>query len=173
MSQETTTSTIAGGSEARIPPEAEDTPQGSLQFRSLPTPLVCLLATTPIGGLSAYDVFTREFVMTSNTISMEEESSLASLSITSGMDLPPAAEVLETSEADAANQTRLALLAREYVNKHLSQEEDARLSIVTERVRRLIPRVKVEDFEALERIAERLQNIGSEDAARRSRLGIS
>jgi hypothetical protein len=59
------------------------------------------------------------------------------------------------------------------MNCKLSPEEDARLSIVTERVRRLIPRVTVEDFESLERIAERLQRIGSDDTDRRNRLGIA
>ena len=170
MSLETTPTTL-GGSEEQIPPESEDTPRGSFGFRPLPTPLVCLLATTPVGGLSAYDLFTRDLVAP-KTISMEEESSLASLSLGSDFDNISGEQAPEISQADAANRARLELLARQYVNK-LSLEEDARLSIVTERVRRLIPRVTVEDFETLERIAERLQRIGSDDADRRNRLGIA
>jgi hypothetical protein len=170
MSQETTPTTL-GGSEEQIPPESEDTPRGSFGFRPLPTPLVCLLATTPVGGLSAYDLFTRDLVAP-KTISMDEESSLASLSVGSDFDNISGEQAPEISQADAANRARLELLARQYVNK-LSLEEDARLSIVTERVRRLIPRVTVEDFETLERIAERLQRIGSDDTDRRNRLGIA
>jgi len=170
MSLETTPTTL-GGSEAQIPPESEDTPRGSFGFRPLPTPLVCLLATTPVGGLSAYDLFKRDLVAP-NTISMEEESNFVSLSIGSDIDNISGEQAPEISQADVANRARLELLARQYVNK-LSPEEDARLSIVTERVRRLIPRVTVEDFEALERIAERLQRIGSDDADRRNRLGIA
>jgi hypothetical protein len=170
MSQETTPTTL-GGSEEQIPPESEDTPRGSFGFRPLPTPLVCLLATTPVGGLSAYDLFTRDLVAP-KTISMDEESSLASLSVGSDFDNISGEQAPEISQADAANRARLELLARQYVNK-LSLEEDARLSIVTERVRRLIPRVTVEDFEALERIAEGLRRIESDDADRRNRLGIA
>jgi hypothetical protein len=103
---------------------------------------------------------------------MDEESSLASLSVGSDFDNISSEQAPKISQADAANRARLELLARQYVNK-LSLEEDARLSIVTERVRRLIPRVTVEDFETLERIAERLQRIGSDDADRRNRLGIA
>ena len=170
MSLETTPITL-GGSEGQITPESEDTPRGSFGFRPLPTPLVCLLATTPVGGLSAYDQFTRDLVAP-NTISMEEESNLAALGIGSDIDNISGEQATEISQADAANRARLDLLARQYVSK-LSPEEDARLSIVTERVRRLIPRVTVEDFEALERIAERLQRIGSDDVDRRNRLGIA
>ena len=171
MSLETTPTTLEG-SEAQIQPESEDTSNGSFGFRPLPTPLVCLLATTPIGGLSAYDVFTRELVRAPNTISMEEESNLASLNIRADVDNISWEQAPEISQADAANRARLELLARQYASK-LSAEEDARLSIVTERVRRLIPRVTVEDFEALERIAEGLRRIGSDDADRRNRLGIA
>jgi hypothetical protein len=81
-------------------------------------------------------------------------------------------EVSEVSDAEAANHTRLTLLARQYVAGKLSIEEEARLAIVAERVRRLIPRVTVEDFEALERILEEAEHIESTDIERRQRLGI-
>jgi hypothetical protein len=46
------------------------------------------------------------------------------------------------------------------------------LAIVTERVRRLIPRVTVEDFEMLEQIIKDAAEIEAEDIERRHRLGI-
>jgi hypothetical protein len=167
-----TTSTPLGNSQTDIR-ESEDTPKGSLSFRPLPAPLVCLLATTPVAGFSAYDLFARDFVSARDTISMDEENDLAALSIGSEIEEGYKEQTLRSSEAEAANRTRLELLARQYVSKHLSPEEDARLSIVTEKVRRLIPRVTVEDFEALGRIAEQLNRIGSEDTDRRRRLGIA
>jgi hypothetical protein len=78
----------------------------------------------------------------------------------------------QDTEADVHNRTRLELLAREYVVGKLSPEEEARLVIVTERVRRLIPRVTAEDFEMLERIFEDAAQIEAEDIERRRRLGI-
>ncbi len=83
-----------------------------------------------------------------------------------------AEEASQVSEAEVANRTRLALLARQYEAARLSIEEEARLAIVTERVRRLIPRVTVDDFEALEAILEDAERIKSADIERRRRLGI-
>ncbi len=71
-----------------------------------------------------------------------------------------------------ANRIRLELLARLYVSKKLSAEEDARLAIVKEKVRRLIPRVTVEEFEALEEIAQDSETIRTKNEERRRRLGI-
>ena len=79
-------------------------------------------------------------------------------------------EEAQLSAAESANRDRLELLARAYVAGQLSTEEEARLAIVSERVRRLIPRVMVQDFEELERIAIELEQIGSEDSARRRRI---
>jgi len=76
------------------------------------------------------------------------------------------------SEAELANRTRLELLARLYVSKKLSAEEDARLAIVTEKVRSLIPRVTADDFIALEEIALESEAIRKENIERRRRLGI-
>jgi hypothetical protein len=81
-------------------------------------------------------------------------------------------EPSDMSDADIANRDRLQLLARAYVAGKLSIEEDARLAIVTERVRRLIPRVTIEDFEAIERVAQEVERISLEDSQRRRRLGI-
>jgi len=84
----------------------------------------------------------------------------------------PVEEALQISEAEIANRTRLALLARHYEAARLSIEEEARLAIVTELVRRLIPRVTVDDFEALQVILEEAERIESADIERRRRLGI-
>ena len=56
--------------------------------------------------------------------------------------------------------------------RKLSIEEEARLAIVAERVRRFIPRVTIEDFEELERMLEEAERIESVDIERRRRLGI-
>lgn len=76
----------------------------------------------------------------------------------------------EVSPADSANQSRLELLAREYVAGQLSTEEGARLAIVSERVRRLIPRVTLQDFERLEGVGKELKEIESDNAELRRRI---
>jgi hypothetical protein len=81
-------------------------------------------------------------------------------------------EVSQVPEAEATNHARLELLARRYVARQLSMEEEARFAIVSERVHRLIPRVTAADFEALESILEEAQRIESADIERRHRLGI-
>jgi hypothetical protein len=169
---ETDTSISIVAAEGQMTPEPQDTPKDSFGSR-LPTPLAFLLATTPVGGLSAYEVFQQDFLTAPKTISMEEESDLASLSFSSDIDEFATEQTSAINEADAANRTRLEILAREYVNKQLSAEERARLEIVTQKVRRLIPRVTIEDFEVLQHIAERLEAIGTDDANRRRRLGIA
>ena len=81
-------------------------------------------------------------------------------------------ELDQEGEAEVANRIRLELLARLYVSKKLSAEEDARLAIVKEKVRRLIPRVTVEEFEALGEIAQDSETIRTRNEERRRRLGI-
>ena len=76
------------------------------------------------------------------------------------------------TESEIYNQTRLELLARQYVEGERFPGEEARLAIATERGRRLIPRVTVEDFEILEQIPENAAEIEAEDVERRCRLGI-
>jgi len=74
------------------------------------------------------------------------------------------------SPVESANQTRLELLAREYVAGQLSNEESARLAIVSERVRRMIPRVTLQDFERLEGIGKELKEIEADNAELRRRI---
>jgi hypothetical protein len=101
-----------------------------------------------------------------------EEARAEELSLPVPDAMVPVEEASQVSEADVANRTRLALLARHYEAARLSIGEEARLAIVTERVRRLIPRVTVDDFEALQVILEEAERIDSAEIECRQRLGI-
>lgn len=79
-------------------------------------------------------------------------------------------EPAELSPAEEANRSRLELLARQYVAGQLSTEEEARLAIVSERVRRLIPRVTIQDFDRLEGIGKDLKELQFDNAERRRRI---
>ena len=80
---------------------------------------------------------------------------------------------LESEEAKATNIDRIKLLARKYARKGLSKEDDARLAIVTERIRVLIPRVVTEDFCRLADIAEEIKRISDKDDELREELGLN
>lgn len=81
-------------------------------------------------------------------------------------------DIRPESSGELANRTRLELLARRYVSKKLTPEEDARLAIVIEQVRRLIPRVTADDFEALGEIARESEGLRLENMERRRRLSL-
>ncbi|MBI3180727.1 MAG: hypothetical protein HYZ28_01145 [Myxococcales bacterium] len=88
----------------------------------------------------------------------------------------PATEEEQRSEpvrdrAGREANTRLELLARKAAAA-LTAEEDARLRVATERLRKLLPRVTSADFEALADAAEKVKAIGDETAAIRSELGL-
>lgn len=73
-----------------------------------------------------------------------------------------------------ATNDRITLLARKYVVKErFSEEERARLAIVTERVRQLLPAVTASEFESLEKVLELAKQVGESDADIRLKLGIS
>ena len=154
-----------------IADKPEDTPRPVAgERRRIPMGILALTLTsgmmTPMMGFS--DPFIGPQDMTPFAEESRGEASPRLMpSITS---LPT--EVPHVSEAEVANRTRLELLARQYVARQLSTEEEARLAIVSERVRRLIPRVTAEDFEALESILEETKRIESADLERRHRLGI-
>ncbi len=78
------------------------------------------------------------------------------------------AETVREAKEEAASKDRMTLLARKYAVTGLSIEEDARLAIVTERLRELVPRVKVEDFAVLESIASFIKKMDSEHKEIRS-----
>ncbi len=69
----------------------------------------------------------------------------------------PSSLVIPSSASKAgssrANIERIELLARKYVEKHLSLEEAARLAIVSERTRRLFPSVTEQEIATVKEIA--------------------
>lgn len=74
---------------------------------------------------------------------------------------------------EKANIERIELLARQYVAKdRFSSEEQARLAIVTERVRQLLPAVTVAEFEALERGLEKSSEISALLTTLRAQLDL-
>ena len=78
----------------------------------------------------------------------------------------------EDPTAVRAQDQRVTLLARKYIEGHFSGEEDARLRILTERLRRLIPRVTAGDLEAIESIAVEVDRAGEQNQAIRRSLGL-
>lgn len=141
------------------PPSTERLPR--IARRMIIGPTVASLMITPLLGFS--DPFAAVHDMT-GLIGDERIVS------TSDSSISPHGE--QETEADSHNRTRLALLARQYVERQLKLEDKARLAIATERVRQLIPRVTVEDFEALTDILEDVAKIQAADTERRRRLGI-
>lgn len=70
-------------------------------------------------------------------------------------------EIVSASSSAAEQQVsdRITLLARKYANHDLTSEEFARLEILSERLRRLFPRVGEGDIRALENTIERLRTL--------------
>ena len=75
---------------------------------------------------------------------------------------------------EKANSDRVALLARKYVAKEqrFGDEESARLAILTERVRRLLPSVTAREYEVLEGALKVVNQVMESDAEIRRRLGL-
>lgn len=76
-------------------------------------------------------------------------------------------------EAQEVNEERLELLTRKYGNKSFSAEDEARLEALTEKVRRLIPRVTEKDWQALEEVTSRLDAIEERTRSIRKKYGLS
>lgn len=73
-----------------------------------------------------------------------------------------------------ATEDRVQLLARKYVAKDkFSDEESARLAIVTERVRKLLPAVTAQEYEALEQVLTSLGDISKSNASLRDKLRLA
>lgn len=86
-------------------------------------------------------------------------------------DVPEAESV---SAIDKTNSDRVELLARKYAAKdQLSSEESARLAIVTERLRQLLPSVTVNDYGRLDSMLQTVRKIDSADIAAREKLGLT
>ena len=164
----TDTSTIESKPpELAISEQSEDTPRSLDQARRAGIQALMLLATTQIFDPSHIALGERLLLHSDATGQMDD---YAIGTRSNAPDQPLAWN--DPSEAESANKVRLALLARSYVAGQMSTEEEARLAIVTERVRRLIPRVTVEDMEALESIVQDVARIRADDSARRRRLNI-
>jgi len=76
--------------------------------------------------------------------------------------------------ATKAISDRVILLARKYAAKdRLSDEENARLAIATERVRKLLPAVSAMEFEAVEHLLKLVKQFDESDMEIRRTLGIA
>jgi hypothetical protein len=147
----------------------EDTPKSVTGKRRSPTSQVWALATTLVAQAHGLD-FNEHFFALQHTPVLKEKSEEPQFFL-------PEEEAITQQDliapiAETANRNRIELLARQYVAGQLSTEEEARLAIVTERVRRLIPHVTEEDFLALEQILEDAERIEMEDRERRRQLGL-
>lgn len=77
------------------------------------------------------------------------------------------------SAAEMVNADRLTLLARKYaMSDKFSKEGDARLAILTERLRRLIPAVTEKEVEFLEKTWEEIGQISESENEIRRRLDM-
>lgn len=72
---------------------------------------------------------------------------------------------------ERANKDRIALLARKFVDKeNFSEEARARLAIVTERVRKMLPAVTAEEYAALEENLQELKAVSDMNTQLRALL---
>jgi hypothetical protein len=163
------TATIVRQQLPEIEDGPKDTPKDIDKGQQLPLRILLALATTPIVTLPAasLDAYTPSSDQTTVI-----EDVINELPIGFIYGAAQQSEREHESSADAANRTRLELLAREFIGGQLSTEEQARLAIVSERVRRLIPSVTAEDYEALETMLEDVRRIEAENIERLRRLGI-
>lgn len=76
-----------------------------------------------------------------------------------------------TDRAGREASVRLELLARKTAER-LTVEEDARLRVATERLRKLLPRVSATDFEKLATTTESVNAIGERTEELRRKLGL-
>lgn len=81
---------------------------------------------------------------------------------------------MQEDQIAKVNSERVVLLARKYVAKEsLSDEEGARLAIVTERVRKLLPAVSAREYETIEDALKLIQEARESDEELRKRTGIT
>lgn len=153
----------------KIIEKLEDTPKSVTEKRRASTSQVWALATALVAQAHEFD-FNDHFFALQHTPVLKEKSEEPQFFLPEEEASAP--QDLLVPIAETANRNRIELLARQYVAGQLSKEEEARLAIATERVRRLIPRVTEEDFLALEQILEDAERIEMEDQERRRQLGI-
>lgn len=79
-----------------------------------------------------------------------------------------------TGEPDAltkASEARITLLVRQYEGVK-SREESARLAILTQRIRRLSPRVTADELDAVSEMVDQAEDIAMRIAAVREKFGL-
>ncbi|CAE6848945.1 hypothetical protein R75465_07071 [Paraburkholderia aspalathi] len=77
-----------------------------------------------------------------------------------------------SAEAETVRDRRLRLLVAKFENE-TTYEDEARLHLLTARLRRLAPRVTVESVNALKAAADTIENASSELEAMKRRLGLA
>jgi hypothetical protein len=163
--------------QVEIQEQPEDTPRSisltksepSAPTRAYTNALLAVAAATQIlssSPMTDYFTYANDMTCLNDDQRVDQSADFFVPSFSSTIDLP------QESEAEVTNRSRLELLARHYVTKKLSPEEDARLAIVTEKIRKLIPRVTIEDFERLHAIAQESEAIRVKNEERRRRLAI-
>jgi hypothetical protein len=157
----------------------------SLQSASDQTPLnaaraMNLTVTTPIpsaGPRATYTDLTPFVVSETVTRSVQRQAT----SLTSSELQTPASinsstveQYLEhaSTEVETVRDRRLRLLVAKFENE-TSYEDEARLHLLTARLRRLAPRVTVESVNALKAAADTIENASTELEAMKRRLGLA
>ncbi|MFM0653275.1 hypothetical protein [Paraburkholderia sediminicola] len=77
-----------------------------------------------------------------------------------------------SEEAETVRDRRLRLLVAKFEHQ-TSLEDDARLQLLTARLRRLAPRVTQESLDSLNEVTERLEGVANGIEAMRRRLGVA
>jgi hypothetical protein len=77
-----------------------------------------------------------------------------------------------SAEVETVRDRRLQLLVAKFENE-TTYEDEARLHLLTARLRRLAPRVTVESLNALKSAADTIENASSELEAMKRRLGLA
>lgn len=76
------------------------------------------------------------------------------------------------SEIQISNENRITLLARKYISGKLSPEEESRLLIEKERVKKLIPLVTTEDYKLVGDMLADVKKIQDKQKVIREKLNI-
>jgi hypothetical protein len=106
-------------------------------------------------------------------LSAAVEEGRRSVVLEDGYEMPEVERQRVGDPITRSNTDRLTLLARKYVAKEAEQfsdEDRARLEIVTERMRRLIPAATVDEFEAVADVLQLAQRIADSNAEIRGLL---
>lgn len=75
------------------------------------------------------------------------------------LPVQPAPISAAVNEGGRASNDRLVLLARKYAQKRFPMEDEARLMLLTEKLRRMVPRVTEDDLDKLSEIASFLESL--------------